>query len=260
MGPISMLFGNPAVKVLEERLWEAARKRYLQEHPSERNSDPKTIMRKTKTAYKDSVAASLKEADRKVKAKWGQFKHGMTVELKRALVTVFRMSDVDWYSVEAGQLPSPDVIAVPYQLLKHMTGALLFQFLRKEIEFENLDDETLEALAAYAADQKFLEILEDTRHHYEPFLIGDRSARFVVAEIIKGDSYFLDEEKHHSRIDMVILSSLGASSSDADKHNRKAAAKRWFDKDRKNRRNDRRFTGDGWEIGYEQLKNWTLES
>jgi hypothetical protein len=58
---------------------------------------------------------------------------------------------------------------------------------------------------------------------------------------------------------MVILSSLGASSSDGDKHNRKAAAKRWFDQDRKNRRNDRRFTGDGWEIGYEELKTWTCE-
>jgi hypothetical protein len=260
MGPISMLFGNPAVKVLEERLWEAARKRYLQEHPSERNSDSKTIMRKTRTAYKDSVAASLKEADRKVKAKWGQFKHGMTVELKRALATVLRMSDVDWYSVEVGQIPSPNAIAVPYQLLKHMTGALLFQFLRKEIDFENLDDETLEALATYAADERFQEVLEDARHHHEPFAIGGRAARFVVAEIIKGDSYFLDVETHHSRIDMVILSNLGAGSADGDKHSGKAAAKRWFDQDRKNRRNDRRFTGDGWEIGYEELKTWTVEA
>jgi len=259
MGPISMLFGNPAVKILENRLWDDARKRYLQEHPSDRNDDPKTIMRKTKTAYKDSVAASLKEADQKVKAKWGQFKHGMVVELKRALSTVFRMSDVDWYSVEVGQLPSPNVIAAPYQLLKRMTAALLFQFLRKEIDFENLDNETLEALATYAADQRFQEVLEDARRHYEPFEIGDRRARFAVVEIIKGDAYFLDEEKHHSRIDMVILSSVGASPSNGDKHNRKAAAKRWFDQDRKDRRNDRRFTGDGWEIGFEQLKSWTTE-
>ena len=28
MGPISMLFPNPAVKILEERLWEDARKCY----------------------------------------------------------------------------------------------------------------------------------------------------------------------------------------------------------------------------------------
>lgn len=259
MAPISMLFGNPAVKVLEDRLWEAARKRYLQEHPADRNEDAKTIMRKTRTAYKDSVAASLKEADHKVRAKWGQFKHAMPVELKRALATVFRMSDVDWYAVEVGQLPSPNAIAVPYQLLKHMTAALLFQFLRKEIDFENLDNETREALATYAADQRFQEVLEDARRHYEPFDIGGRSAQFVVAEIIKGDPYFLDEEKHHSRIDMVILSNVSAPSK-RDKHDRKAAAKRWFNQDRKNRRNDRRFTGDGWEIGFEQLKSWTTGS
>jgi hypothetical protein len=259
MGPLSMLFGNPAVKILEERLWEDARKRYLQEHPSDRNEDPKTIMRKTKTAYKDSVAASLKEANHNVRAKWGEFKHVMTQDLRTALATVFRMSDVDWYSVEVGELPNPDAIAAPYQLLKHMSAALLFQSLRKEIDFENLDDETLEALAAYAADQKFEELLEDARGHYEPFAIGGRSARFVVAEIIEGDSYFLNEDKHHSRIDMVILSSLGSSPSNGDKKIRKAAANRWFDQDRKNRRNDRRFTGDGWEIGSEQLKSWTTE-
>lgn len=259
MGPISMLFGNPAVKILEDRLWEDARKRYLQEHPADRNQDPKTIMRKTKTAYRDSVAARRKDADHKVRAKWGQFKHGMVVELRRALTTVFRMSDVDWYAVEVGQLPSPNVIAVPYQLLKCMTAGLLFQFLRKEIDFENLDNETLEALAAYASDQKFEEVLEDARHHYEPFNIGGRSARFVVADIIKGDSYFLNDENHHSRIDMAILSNVGSSPSNGDKKIRKAAAKRWFDQDRKNRRDDRRFTGDGWEIGSEQLESWTTE-
>ena len=259
MGPLSILFGNPAVKILEDRLWEDARKRYLQEHPSDRNQDPRTIMRKTKTAYKDSVAASLKEASHKVSAKWGQFKHVMVAGLKEALATVFRMSDVDWYSVEVGELPNPNVIAAPYQLLKRITTALLFQSLRKEIDFENLDNETLQALAAYAADQKFEEVLEDARRHYEPFAIGGRSARFAVVEIIKGDSYFLNEDKHHSRIDMVILSSLGANPSNGDKKIRKAAAKRWFDQDRKDRRNDRRFTADGWEIGPEQLKSWTIE-
>jgi len=260
MGPISMLFGNPAVKILEARLWADARKRYLHEHPSDRDEDARTIMRKARTAYKNTIAATLKEANHKVRAKWGQFKHVMTKDLRMAFVTVFRMSDVDWYSVEIGQLPSPNVVAAPYQLLKRMTAALLFRDLRKKIDFEDLDDETLEALATYAADQKFQEVLEHARRHYEAIEIGERHARFVVAEIIKGDAYFLGEEKHHSRIDMVIISSAGPSSTDGHKKNQKIAAKRWLALDRKNRRNDRRFSGDGWEIGLEQLKSWTIET
>jgi len=255
-----MLFPNPAVKILEERLWEAARKRYLAEHPSDLKDDDRTVMRKVKTTYKDTVDATLKEADDKVRAKWGEFKHVMTVDLKTALRTVLRMSDIDWYSVEVGQLPSPAVIAAPYQLLKHMAAALLSRELRKEIDFEELDDETLQALATYAADQKFLDVLEDARRHYESVEIGERHAPFVVAEIIKGDAYFLDEENHHSLIDMVILSSVGASPSDGRKKNQKIAAKSWLDQDRKNRRSDRRFTGDGWEITPEELESWVLES
>jgi len=259
MGPISMLLGNPAVKILEGSLWEDARKRYLLEHPSDRNDDAKTIMRKTKDAYKDTVAASLKEADHKVRAKWGQFKHGMIEELRTALTTVFRMSEVDWYAVEIGQLPSPGAIAAPYELLKHMTAALLFRDLRKQIYFEDLDGPTLEALATYAADQKFQEVLECARRRYEPLEIGERRARFVVAEIIERDAYFLGEENHHSLMDMVILSGVGGPSN-GHKKNQKIAVKRWFDQDRKNRRNDRRFIGDDWEIEFEQLKSWAMET
>lgn len=260
MGPISMLFPNPAVKILEGRLWEAARKRYLVEHPSDVKDDDKTIMRKVKVAYKGTVAATLKDADHKVRSKWGEFKHVMTGDLKGALATVFRMSEVDWYSVEDGQLPTPSAIAAPYQLLKHMTAALLFRDLRKEIDFEDLSDEALQALATYATDEKFQDILEDARRHYEPVEIGERRTRFVVAEVIKGDAYFLGEETHHSVIDMMILSSSGSSPSDGHKKQRKVAVKRWFDQDRKNRRNDRRFTGDGWEIGFEELKSWATKA
>jgi hypothetical protein len=255
-----MLFPNPAVKILEDRLWEAARKRYLFEHPSDLKDDDRTVMRKVRTTYKDTVDATLKEADDKVRAKWGEFKHVMTVDLKTALRTVLRMSDIDWYSVEVGELPNPAVIAVPYQLLKHMAAALLSRELRKEIDFEELDDQTLQALAAYAADQKFLDVLEDACHHYESVEIGERHAPFVVADIIKGDAYFLDEENHQSLVDMVVFSSVGASPSDGRRKNQKIAAKRWLDHDRKNRRNDRRFAGDGWEITLEELKSWVFES
>jgi hypothetical protein len=139
----STLFANPAVAILEEHLWEAARKRYLGEHPSDLNNDAKTVGRKVKTAYKDVVAATLKKADHKVRAKWGQFKHIMTEELKVALATELRMSEVEWYSVEVGQLSDPIVIAAPYQLLKRMTADVIPQFLKKLVDFENLDDQTL---------------------------------------------------------------------------------------------------------------------
>jgi len=259
MVPISMLFGNPAVKILKERLWADARKRYLEDHPADREKNARAIMRKATTQYKDKIEASLKEADQQVKAKWGQFKHDMTEELRAALTTLLRMSDLDWYSVEVAS-PSPDVIAVPYELLKHVTEALLFQHLRKGIDFENLNDETLEALATYAADQKFDEVLEGARRNYEAFNIG-QSSRFVISEIIRNDSYFLGEDKCHSRIDTVVLSSLGASPTGEDKkRNRKAAVKKWFHEDRKTRRDDRRFTGDGWEIGPEELKSWVCAS
>jgi hypothetical protein len=260
MGPISMLFGNPAMKILEERLWAGARQRYLEDHPADRQKSARTIMRKAKTQYKDKIEVSLKEADQQMKAKWGQFKHGMTEELRAALTTLFRMSDLDWYSVEVGSPACPDVIAVPYELLKHLTESLTFQHLRKGIDFENLNDETLKALATYAADQKFPEVLEGARSNYQPFEIG-RSSRFVISEIIRGDSYFLGEEEHHSRIDTVILSSLGASLTGEDKKkNHKSAVKKWFHEYRETRRNDRRFTGDGWEIGLEELKSWVCGS
>jgi hypothetical protein len=254
MGPLSMLFPNPAVKILEARLWEGARKRYLGEHPADQKSDDRTVMRKVRTVYRDTVAATVKEADHKVRAKWGQFKHGMTEELRTELATVLRMSEVDWYAVEVGPPEAPDVIAAPYQLLKRMTAALLFHFLRQEIRFENLDDETLEALATYAADEKFREILEDARGDYEVFQVG-QSDHFAVMDIIEGDAYFLGDEKHHSLIDMVILCRIGANASDGDKRV-KAAVKKWLQKDRKNRNNDRRFSGDGWEIEIEQIKRW----
>jgi hypothetical protein len=254
MGPISMLFPNPAVKILEQRLWDAARKRYLQEHPSDRNDDAKTIMRRTRTAYKDSVAANLEQADHKIRAKWAQFKHAMMPEVQSSLLTLFRMSDLDWYSVEAGTACSPEVIAVPYQLLKHTTTALLSQHLRKQIGFEELDNETLQALSSYAADEKFREMLEELRSHYEPIRIGEKRTRFVVAEIVERDAYFLGEDQHHSLIDMVILCSTGGA--EESRKNQKAAAKKWFHQGRQNRTDNRRFSGDGWEISAEELKSW----
>lgn len=258
MGPISMLFPNPAVKILEERLWDSARKRYLQEHPSDRSGDAKTIMRRTRTAYKDSVAADLEQADHKIRAKWGQFKHAMMPEVRSGLLTLFRMSDLDWYAVEAGPAACPEVIAAPYQLLKHTTTGLLFQHLRKQIEFEELDNETLQALSSYAADQKFREVLDELRSHYEPIKVGEKRTRFVVAEIIEGDAYFLGEDQHHSLIDMVILCSAGGA--EESRKNQKAAAKKWFHEVRQNRTDNRRFSGDGWEISAEELKSWATDA
>lgn len=255
MGPISILFGNPAVKILENRLWESARKRYLQEHPSDRNNDAGTIRRKARTAYKDEVAACVKQATPKVKARWGQFKDGMVPELTSNLSTLFRMSEVDWYALEAGSTISPAVIAVPYNLLKHMTGALLFQSLRKGIEFEDLDDETLKALSTCATEQRFEDVLERSRRHYEAFEIGSTREAFVVAEIVRRDAYFVGDEKHHSLIDMVILTRAGSSLSDATRKARKDAVRKWSEQDRKNRRNERRFSGDGWEMGFEELQS-----
>jgi hypothetical protein len=259
MGQFSRLFENPAVGILEEHLWEAARKRYLGQHPDDRKDGDKAVRRKVISAYKDEVAATLKEADHKVGPIWRQFKQIMTEELKVALATVLRMSEEEWYAVEVGELPHPDIVAVPYELLKRTTTDVMSQFLKKLVEFENLDDLTLEALATYAADQKFAEILEEARRNYEPFKIGNRSAQFVVTETIQRDAYFLGDEKHHSLIDMVILSSDPGISSGENKEKQKTAVKRWLGKDRNNRNNDRRFTGDGWDIEPEELKSWAKE-
>jgi hypothetical protein len=259
MGPISVLFPNPAVKILEEHLWEEARKRYLTAHPSEQREDPRTIMRKVKTEYRKAVAATVQKADHKVRARWAEFKQGMVAELRKALATVFRMSELDWYSVEVGQLNSPDAIAVPYELLKYVTASLLSEAFRKEIDFENLDNETLEALATYAAGEKFREVLDKVRRKREMVEIGNHRAHFAVAEVIPGDAYFLDEENHHSLLDMVILSNA-SHGTDVGKSNPKAAVKRWFHEDRKKRKNDRRFAGASWEITFEQLKSWATKA
>jgi len=256
MGLISTLFENPAVKILEEHLWEGARKRYLREHPEEVRDDTGTLMRKVRAAYKGAVDATLKEAELKVRAKWGQFKHVMTQELRTAFATVLRMSNVEWYAIEVGQLSTPKVLAVPYQLLKRMTADVLLQYLKKEIDTENLDDQTLGALASYSADQKFENVLEDARRRHESFTIGDRDGHFAVVDIIKRDAYYLGEEKHHSLLDMVILSSVGTGPSNGNRDAEKAALKDWSERDRKNRKNERRFSGDGWELGSEELKSW----
>ncbi|HEY6946686.1 MAG TPA: hypothetical protein VI431_16230, partial [Candidatus Acidoferrum sp.] len=191
MGPISMLFPNPAVKILEERLWEKARKRYLGEHPADACDDARSVMRKVKSAYKNTVGAAVGEADQKVRATWAEFKHTMTEQLRAALATVLHMSSLEWYSIEAGQLPNPEIIAAPYELLKSLTTDLMAQSLRKRIDFEGFDDLALEALARYAVDQKFHHVLEEARRSCEPFRVGSGAARFVVAQINHRDAYFL---------------------------------------------------------------------
>src|SRR3974390_1437953 len=204
----AMLFANPAVKILEERLWGAARKRYLQDHPNEHDADEKSIMKKARTVYKISIATSVKEADHKVRSVWSKFRHGMTEQVRVNLGVVLRMSDLDWYAVEAGAQASPEVIAAPCGLLKHVTASLLFRDLRKGIEFEDLDDETLEALATYAVDQRFEEVLEHARRHHESFEIGEQRSCFVIAEVIPDDSYYLGEDQHHCKTCMVILARI----------------------------------------------------
>lgn len=246
MGPISMLFPNPAVKILEERLWQKAAKRYLGEHPADVADGTLEVIEKVKAAYQDTVEAAVEEADRKVRGRWAEFKQVMTEEVKSALATVLRMSSVEWYSIEAGQLLDPEIIAVPYELLKHITADLVPQTLRKRIDFENLDDATLEALASYAVDHKFQDVLEDARRSGEAFRIGTEAAHFAVAEIIRRDAYFLGEDQHHSFIDMVLLRNTGTGTAKS------------FRENLKNRRADRRFTGDDWEVELEELKSWAV--
>jgi|SRR5690242_4970981 len=258
MGPISMLFTNPAVKIMEAHLWEKARKHYLGEHPADANGDNRAVMRKVKHDYGDAVDAAIQEADKKVRSIWPEFKQVMTEELRTALATVLHMSSLEWYSVEAGQLPAPRAIAVPYRLLKCFTAELLPQMLRKRIDFEGLDDVTLKALASYAADQKFRCVMEEARRRHEPFRIGSGGAQFVFSQIKQRDAYFLGEEQHHSRIDMVLLSATGESTTEEQNNGGAAAVKR-FDEDLKHRKEDRRFTGDGWEIEPEELKSWAIQ-
>jgi hypothetical protein len=259
MGTLSMLFGNPAVKILEERLWEIARKRYLGEHPQERTEDSRVLMRKVKTAYKDVVAAAIQEEDPKIRAAWADFKKVMTEELETALSTTLGMSSLEWYSIEAGRLPAPQVIAVPFELLKRISADLIAQLLRKKIDFEGLDDAALEALASYAVDEKFRDVLEEARRNYRLFRIGTGGAQFVIAQIIKRDAYFLGEDRHHSLIDIVLLVSSENIPS-GDTAGERMAFRKWLEEYLRNRTNDRRFTGDGWEFETEELKSWATQS
>lgn len=255
MGMLSLLFSNPVAKILQERLWESARKRYLEEH-KDPVKDAKILWQKVREEYKDWVAERLKEGDEKVKAKWGQFKHAMIAQLRLALTKLFTLSKLALYSVESGQLPYPNAIAAPYELLKRVTIEVMAILLKQKIDFENLSDEELQALAIYAADRRFHEVLDDARRSNEPFSIG--SDRFAIAEIIRRDAYFLGNDEHHSQIDIVILSRV-METADASKNTAKAAVRRWFDQERKNRKDDRRFTGAGWDIGPEELKSWSTE-
>jgi len=258
MGAISVLFGNPAVKILEERLWATARKRYLVEHPYDKNEATKALQQKVEAAYKDAVLATLHEEDQKIRAAWAEFKNVMTEELTTALTTVLHMSSLEWYAIEAGQLPTPKVIAVPYELLKRITAELVVQHLRKKIDFESLNEAALEALASYAVDEKFRDVLNEARRNHQLFRIGSGEVRFAVLQVIKRDAYFLGEDQHHSLIDMVLLGSTSANTSNGNTRAQAAAFHKWFDEYLKTRRNDRRFTGDGWDVESEELRSWAV--
>lgn len=260
MNPLSKLFANPAVKILEQQLWADARRRYLAEHPGDQNKNASTIARRAKAAYKHEVRACVRDGDEKIRHKWHEFKHVMSKDLAAGLSTALRMSDVDWYAVEIGDASAPEAVAAPYELLKRTSRALLYQILRKKIAFEGLSDEALRALANYAADQKFEDLVERARSGHEAFKIGDSGARFVIVDLIKGDSYFIGDDKHPSRIDMVILRRVPGLGQEVDKKGGKLAAKAWLHEDRKNRRDDRRFSPDGWEVGVEELKSWLPEA
>ena len=157
MGMFSLLFSNPVTKILEQRLWEVARKRYLEQH-KDPIKDTAILLQNVREEYKDWVAQMLKEGDEKIKAKWGQFKHEMITQLRLSLTGLLKLSKLESYSIESGQLPYPNAIAAPYELVKRGTAEVMALLLKQKIDFENLSDDELPALAIYAADRSFQDV------------------------------------------------------------------------------------------------------
>ena len=124
MGMFSLLFSNPVTKILEQRLWEVARKRYLEQH-KDPIKDTAILLQNVREEYKDWVAQMLKEGDEKIKAKWGQFKHEMITQLRLSLTGLLKLSKLESYSIESGQLPYPNAIAAPYELVKRGTAEVM---------------------------------------------------------------------------------------------------------------------------------------
>lgn len=240
-------FTNPLLRALEERLWEKARLRYIEEGNSP-IEDVKTLDRETRARLKAWVAEWRAREDKWLKPVWKEFKKTLAEQVAKALEGAFSASDQAWYSAEISGLAFPDVIAVPIEVLKRKTEEVLAEQLAEKIQFKDMLPETRRALAKYAVDREFSRVLNDARREYKSFKIGERYDPFIIVDVLERDFYHLGTNPQASRIDMVILSVYQANWNEGDKTKHKgerAAVERWA-KFKPQRRDDRRFTGSHW--------------
>lgn len=250
---------DPILSRIVDALWERAKKRYVEEGGSP-IEDLASISKEVKECLKDWVDNWHKEESKKWKVAKKEFKLIIRKKILNSLSLVILNSKQEWYSIEEGNLPSfPEVVAVPYDLLKEKTVKKLPSLLKEKIQFKNMYLETLEALSRHAVEKEYEKVFSEAAKKLIHFKIEDRTDPFIIVDRIKKDFYFLGDESHASLVDMVILSTFRNNITEREKEKKKEerkAVQRW-----KKRRNDpdgrsdnRRFTGKGWNLDNKSLR------
>jgi hypothetical protein len=250
-----IFFKNPILGPLEDRLWQKARQRYVDEGGSPVN-DIKQLDRASRRMLKKWVHEWKQSESTQLKPIWKEFKHEMVIHIDEALDRTLGKSDQKWYAIEKGSLPSfPEALAVPIAVLRQATKSELPGVIAPKIRFQALLPETRSALAEYAIEMRFLDVLERWLKEHRSFGIGRRVDRFVLVALIERDFYYLGTSQRASRIDMAILSTYKANHSDRDK-SKHAGERAAIDDWRAfvpQRSDQRRFKGDEWGLDQGEL-------
>jgi hypothetical protein len=245
------IFGNPILGRLEDLLWEKANKRYVDEGNNP-IKDLQSLAGPVKDKFEEWVDSWKKSEKVKLDIGWKVFRQIALDKTQEALTKVFERSMIDWYAVEVGSLPTfPEIVAVPYLVLWRATELEVPALLKERIEFKDMLPETLDALSSFAVDRYFDKVLENVRDEHTSFKLDNRG-RWVIVDLIKNDFYHLGDQPNSRRVDMVILStfSQGSGKDAAKRAGEKTAEKEWAKrcKQTDGRRNDRRFSGKGWNL------------
>jgi hypothetical protein len=146
------------------------------------------------------------------------------------------VSRSNWYSIEAGGELYPEILAIPYEVLRHWTQERLPAVLPDaHIKFNGMDEDELEVWSQYIVDKGFERAIDRFRRRRTSFKIGEVSRRVVMVEVHEEDDYFLEDNPRPSTVKMVILGTYGTQETDA--------AEAWDALKKKGRPVDRRFTG-----------------
>ena len=213
---MALIFRNPVLSTLEDKLWERARERYIDEGGSP-IEDIKQLDRKTRRQLRRWVKEWHSSEDKKLKPIWREFKQSVALQTTQTLALVFERSDQSWYSREVGNLADfPEVGRV----------------------FEVVIDDALSGYKHFKIGVYYTRFIIAQVIRRDFYSLNRQSAASRIDMVIL--SVF--DENWNDR--------------DADKHKgEKAAVRKWrITVDKGDRNDDRRFKSHNWELEQGELE------